>query len=320
MIRILKNKTANEALVRFENVTIVVEAGNERDLGEVFLPWQLASIDGLVELLGQGTDKFVLNDGVGDLSVARAIDLVRGYMPQKGPQAVDGKQYVSPDMWPLGLLTNFTGAADDVAAGVVGSDVLVIESTQVEDKTKIVQFIESSFLAGGQVQYKNATLGDAVSFQTIVPGTVGTDVGAGQGAYAKSPIGGGLSLFAPYPGGGWDLDLAEKENANVNFTKVRPVPSPGSQGFFDWNEETGEVTVNAAGQKGGYHLIDGDIAINELVTKVPILGDDHFQLTVPAVRPVRLLPHWRFVLTLRNSSAKSLQLAAMLYRGKGNVL
>jgi hypothetical protein len=128
-----------------------------------------------------------------------------------------------------------------------------------------------------------------------------------------------LSIFAPYPGGGWNLDLAEKENAHVAFTKVRPVPAPGNAGFFDWNSETGAVTVNAE-QKGGYQLIDGDIVINEFVTKVALIGDDHFPLTVPAVRPVRILPHWKFVVTLHNSTLKTLQLAAMLYRGKGNVL
>jgi hypothetical protein len=319
MIRILKNKTSEDADVRFETVTVVVEANSQRDLAETFLPWQLASIDGLVELLGQGTDKFQLNDGTEDLSVARAVDLVRGYTPQKGPQAADGKLYVSPDMWPLGTLTNFCGAADDVANGVEGTDFLGIESTVQEDKTKALQFIAPSYLAGGHIQYKGAVLGDHISFSTVVPGTVGTDVGAGQGAYAKSPIGGGLSVFVPYPGGGWNLDLAEKENANVAFTKVRPVPSPGNAGFFDWNPVTGVVTVNAA-QKGGFNLIDGDLMINELVCKVGIIGDDHFPLTVPAVRPVRLLPHWKFVMTLHNSTAKTLQVAAMLYRGKGNVL
>jgi len=235
------------------------------------------------------------------------------------PRAADGKLYVSPDMWPLGILTNFTGAADDVANGVEGTDFLGIESTVQEDKTKTLQFIVPSYLAGGHIQYKGAVLGDHISFQTVVPGTVGTDVGAGQGSYAKSPIGGGLNVFVPYPGGGWDLNLTEKENANVAFTKVRPVPSPGSEGFFDWNPTTGAVTVNAA-QTGGFNLIDGDLLINELVCKVGIIGDDHFPLTVPAVRPVRLLPHWRFVMTLHNSTAKTLQVAAMLYRGKGNIL
>jgi hypothetical protein len=237
----------------------------------------------------------------------------------ENPRAADGKLYVSPDMWPLGTLTNFSGAADDVANGVEGADFLGLESTQIEDKTKTLQFIVPSYLAGGHVQYKGAVLGDHVSFKTLVPGTVGTDVGVGQGSYAKSAIGGGINVFVPYPGGGWDLNLTEKENANVVFTKVRPVPSPGSEGFFDWNPMTGVVTVNAA-QKGGFNLLDADIVINELVTKVGIIGDDHFPLTVPAVRPVRLLPQWKFVVTLHNSTAKTLQLGAMLYRGKGNVL
>ena len=235
----------------------------------------------------------------------------------KEPRALDGKLYVSPDMWQIGTITNFTGAADDVTNGIVGTDLLAMESTQVEDKEKTFQFIEISYIAGGHIQYNGAVFGDHVSFRTVVPGTAGTSVGAGNGAYAKSPIGGGLSVFVPYPGGGWDLDLTEKENAHVSFTKVRPVPSPGNHGFFDWNEDTEAVTVNAQ-QKGTYHLIDGDVVINKFVTRIAIIGSDHFPLTVPAVRPVRLLPHWRHVVTLHNSTAKTLQLAAMLYRGKWN--
>jgi len=258
----------------------------------------------------------------GDVDVLDALVAAHSGEPLADPvepRAADGKLYVSPDMWPLGTLTNFTGAADDVANGVVGTDLLAVESTEVEDKAKTLQFIEASYLAGGHIQYKGGVLGDHISFKTMVPGTVGTDVGAGQGSYAKVPIGGGINVFVPYPGGGWDLNLTEKENANVQFTKVRPVPAPGSDGFFDWNPVTGVVTVNAA-QKGGFNLIDGDLMINELVTKIAVIGDDHFPLTVPAVRPVKLLPHWKFVVTLHNSTAKTLQVAAMLYRGKGNVL
>lgn len=317
-MRILKNKTAETCAVTCSSKTVEIPANDQADLSEQFSQVELGSSESLLLLLAQGVDKYQLNDGSKDLSVTEAVDLVRGYS-QKTPQAADGKLYVSPDMWPLGTLTNFTGAADDVANGVEGADFLGLESTQVEDKTKTLQFIVPSYLAGGHIQYKGGVLGDHISFKTLVPGTVGTDVGAGQGSYAKAPIGGGINVFVPYPGGGWDLNLTEKENANVAFTKVRPVPAPGSDGFFDWNPATGVVTVNAV-QKGGFNLLDADIVINELVTKVGVIGDDHFPLTVPAVRPVRLLPQWKFVVTLHNSTAKTLQLAAMLYRGKGNIL
>jgi hypothetical protein len=81
MIRILKNKTAEDANVHYGNTTVVVETGNQRDLAETFLAWQLAACDDLVTLLAQGIDKFQLNDGVNDLTMIEAVDLVRGYPP-----------------------------------------------------------------------------------------------------------------------------------------------------------------------------------------------------------------------------------------------
>ena len=81
MIRILKNKTTEDADIRYGNTTVVVEAGNQRDLAETFLAWQLAACDDLVALLTQGVDKFQLNDGVNDLTMVAAIDLIRGYSP-----------------------------------------------------------------------------------------------------------------------------------------------------------------------------------------------------------------------------------------------
>lgn len=233
-------------------------------------------------------------------------------------RASDGKLYVSPDIWPLGTLTNFCGAADTVSDGTNGTDPLMMESTQVEEKIKIIQFIKTVRLAGGHLQYVGAVLGDWLSFLVYVPATSGTS-NPGHGSYAKTSIGGGVNLFLPYPNGGWDLDLTEKENSNVSFVKVRPVPAPGGDGFFDWNEETGAVTPNAA-QKGGYHLIDQDIPLSEFVTKVHIMGTDHFPLTIPAVRPVLMLPQWKCKITMKNSTAKTLQLAAMLYLGKANTL
>jgi hypothetical protein len=80
-MRILKNKTTEDANVRYANTTVIVEAGSQRDLAETFLAWQLAACDDLATLLAQGIDKFQLNDGVNDLTMIEALDLVRGYPP-----------------------------------------------------------------------------------------------------------------------------------------------------------------------------------------------------------------------------------------------
>jgi hypothetical protein len=79
MVRILKNKTASDVTVQYENTGAVVPANGQADLALVFQSWQLANIDSLVLLLAQGTDYFQLNDGTDDLGSVAAIDLIRGY-------------------------------------------------------------------------------------------------------------------------------------------------------------------------------------------------------------------------------------------------
>lgn len=81
MARILKNKTAEMVSVSYANVTVEIDATSQKDLAETFEAWQLAASESLLLLLGQGTDKYQLNDGTNDLTVSQAIDLVRGYAP-----------------------------------------------------------------------------------------------------------------------------------------------------------------------------------------------------------------------------------------------
>ena len=235
-------------------------------------------------------------------------------------RTADGKLYVSPDMWPLGTLTNFTGAADDVTNGVVGVDSLAFESTVIEDKVKEFQFVLTSYLAGGHLQYSGAVFGDWIDFTSVVPATVGVS-NPGAGNYNKVQVGAGANVFVPaVPGSGnWDLDLTAKENANVTFTKVRPVPAPGMNGYFDHNTDTGAVVLNATGH-GAYHMCDYEVVLARFITRVSIMGSDHFPLTVPAVRPILILPHWLHRVTVHNSTAKTLHLVAMLYRGLVNPL
>lgn len=231
------------------------------------------------------------------------------------PKQEDGKIFVAPNIFPLGVITNFCGVSDDVENGIFGGgDLFTVYSTQQGETIKILEFIDWSYLAGGHVVFSGAEIGDWVSLLTYCPATVGTYVD-GYGMFNKYPIGDGINIFVPAAGDGyWNLDLNEKENANVNFTKVKPVPANGT-GFFDWNCDTEKVTVNYNG-KGDYHLFDVTVPLNEFVSKIPLIGDHTFPLIVPAVKPIKILPHWKNKVTLYNSSNKPLSFGALFYRGK----
>jgi hypothetical protein len=74
-MRLLKNKTNNQIQITCGNVTQIIDPNTECDLAQVFPPWELTASNDLLNLLALGEDKVQLND----LSMAEAIDLVRGY-------------------------------------------------------------------------------------------------------------------------------------------------------------------------------------------------------------------------------------------------
>lgn len=235
---------------------------------------------------------------------------------REAPISSDNRPYFAPNMFPLGYLTEFTGTSDDVANGVkADGDLLTLSSTVVETKTLDMQFIAKYYLAGGAASWKGAVLGDWVKFELHAPATVGTS-NEGAGVYDKYALGGGANMFIPNATqtGDWDLNLTEKLNANVDFTKVVPVPASAQNGFFDWDVDTGLVTLNA-GQKGRYNIFDFDVGMHAFVQKVPLVGESSQLYTVPAVKPYLCLPHWRIRLAIYNSTAKTLELAAFIYRG-----
>lgn len=89
-MRLLKNKTEEDLILTDGSPSISIPANDEFDLSVAWKPHQIAESDQLVEALGQGIDKYQLNDGTDDLSVAAAIDLVRGYW-QRLPLSPDGR-------------------------------------------------------------------------------------------------------------------------------------------------------------------------------------------------------------------------------------
>lgn len=83
MARIFKNKTAEEVTVTYGTVGVVIDAESQKDLSDTFELGQLAASTTLLDFLGQGTDKYQLNDGTKDLTLSEAVDLLRGFSVYK---------------------------------------------------------------------------------------------------------------------------------------------------------------------------------------------------------------------------------------------
>lgn len=232
------------------------------------------------------------------------------------PRGTDGRPFISPNIFPVGYLTQFTGVSDDIDNGIEGGgNLLVLSSSVVEEISLEVQFLRAYYLAGGAASWSGAVAGDWVGFQLVAPATAGTS-NPGAGAYDKYAVGTGVHMYIPNATqtGDWDLDLDETLNENVDFTKVVPVPADNADGFFDWDRDTGVVTLNAS-QTGRYNLFDFLVSMHAFVKNVPLIGSSSSPFTVPAIKPYLCLPHWHVKITLNNSTAKALSLGAFIYRG-----
>lgn len=230
-------------------------------------------------------------------------------------RTADGKPITLMNLFPGDVSINYPGAGDDVATGqrFAGAPFRLAAADYGAHAVEW-QFREWVYLAGGNLTYQGAQPGDELTFLVYAPASPATEA-PGAGAYAKQPVGGGLSRFVPQAGGGWDLDLAARASAAVGFSAVVPVPNPIGAGAFDWSPDTEQVTANA-GAKGGFDLYDGPIPLGQFVSRAQLLGTAHLPLTVPGVKPKRILAHWRYKIAIWNSEAKSLDVVWSLFVGR----
>jgi len=238
------------------------------------------------------------------------------------PQAEDGKLYVTPDLFPLGYFAVHAGCGDDVSAGKRGEGQRFKAAIDSEGSVAVgFQFIDHVLLAGGSLYRMGGDIDDFVDFKILAPATQGIS-SPGAGGFDKYDVGGGLNMYVPNgsQAGGWDVDLSEKLNGFVAFTKAVPVPSSSKTGWFDYNIVTNTLSLNAD-QRGAYHLFDADLDITRHVTKAPLLGEGKMCSTVAAVKPALVLPHWKFETTITHGEASnSLKVVWKLFIGRKNTV
>lgn len=214
----------------------------------------------------------------------------------KGPRSSDDRPIVLPASFRGDVHVLYPGRADDVASGVRFGGVPFTATAIAEGDHPVISwgFIEWVYLTGGFVSWINGRPGDWFDFRVVAPATTGI-ANAGAGAFNLAPSGmPGANVFVPAPdaAGSHDLDLDERLNKSVGFSKVVPVPSTTGAGFFDWDPDTEIVTVNTA-QTGGFHLFDVEIPIRRFCAELPIVrGEGERNLSPGNIKAKRLLPHW----------------------------
>lgn len=218
---------------------------------------------------------------------------------EPAPKTADGTNIFLPNLFPVNVFFYINGAGDGVATRGDGQQFNASRSTN-GDTVVEWSYIDWVYAAGGGIFWQNGQVGDWASMQITAPASSVTPNGGGTGNCNLVPIPGG-NLIVPAPGNGsYDVDLA---------TAV-PIPTyieegqPGT-GYWEWstpNTGSGTITPSPTPGQGAYNLFDFSRLLVRFVNRFQLVGTDRVNLTVPAIRPKRILPQWKLSVVLHNEA------------------
>jgi hypothetical protein len=225
------------------------------------------------------------------------------------PATHDGKPIFLPNLFPGGVYLYITGAGD--GANTYGDGNLCqISSDAAGTTTAETQFKDWVYIAGGGIMFTGGVLGDHISLELYAPATPVTvnSNGTGNCNLVEVVPSSGLHIILPSAGAGThDVDLAQ----------AAPVPAADEvdgglgHGYFNWSapdQGKGTLTPNTQAQ-GIYNLYTFPISLVRFTNKFPLLGDHFVDITVPAVKPKKILPQWKCRVTVVNSGHTGLRVA-----------
>ena len=230
------------------------------------------------------------------------------------PETSDGKPIFLPCLFPGNVFLFICGASDSETVRGEGGLFIVESDVAGDTVVEMDPFLDYIYIAGGQLVFSGGQLGDWFSGRMVCPATVVTPNGSNTGNCNIMPC-------PPCPGLPPDINLIMPANGNgthdVDLTTASLVPSHDTEetgagtGFYNWNEPTsgtGRGTISAVpNMTGDYHLVDKEVQLVAFVNKVSLLGSGLYNITLPAVKPKKILPHWHGRMTLHNTGHTGLK-------------
>ncbi len=218
-----------------------------------------------------------------------------------GPRTNDGKPIFLPNLFPGNVILYICGVGDDTTTLGAGDD-FKLQATANQTITQDFHFRDWVYLAGGGIFYEAANA-DKISVKLWTPAsTVTASSGGNTGNCNLVALGGGKNLIVPAAG-----------NGTHNLVSAVPVPSYDEEngetpvGYWDWSEpDTGVGTMTANPGAGKWNLVDYSIDLAYFVRGLQLVGngaDGSFDITVPAIKPKKILPQWKFTVTLDAGSS-----------------
>lgn len=216
------------------------------------------------------------------------------------PETSDGKPIFLPCLFPGNVYLYPTGAGDNVTNQTRGDgQAFVVKCSAEQDYNVEFQFIDWVYLAGGGIKWKNGEDGDWVSLVIYAPATPVTPNGSGTGnCNLVDPGVGAAILIVPAAGNGaYDVDLEDAVPVPAYTETEDGTQTPS--GFYNWSSPgTGSGVVSAGvPQASPYNLFAVAIDLVRFANRLQLEGAEIQDLTIPAVKPKKILPQWKFKVT-----------------------
>lgn len=207
------------------------------------------------------------------------------------PRDYDGKDKVQPVTLSTNQWHYWHSVGDTSSALREGEQFKLSLSTDGDDDVSW-QYRDPVWMAGGDLRFKNAQIGDHVSFCVYAPATPVTASEGGNTGNCNVYYG----VIAPAPGNGaYNVDLAE----------AHPVPTPAEDGYFDYALPTdmrfgGTTTFSATPGAAKFHLIAQRFDLTRFVAQEFMLGDGFTEYEPQNINASLCLPEWRFECVIHN--------------------
>jgi hypothetical protein len=221
------------------------------------------------------------------------------------PETSDGKPIFLPCLFPGNVFLYPTGAGDNVTNQTRGDgQAFVVKCSAEQDYNVEFQFIDWVYLAGGGIKWKNGEEGDWVSLAIYAPATPVTPNGSGTGnCNLVDPGVGAAILIVPAAGNGaYDVDLEDAIPVPSYTENEEGIQTPN--GFYNWSDpDTGSGVVTAGvPQASPYNLFAVALDLVRFANRLQLEGAEIQDLTVPAVKPKKILPQWKFKVTAHHAA------------------
>jgi len=219
-----------------------------------------------------------------------------------GPRTEDGKLIVLPNLFRGDVDLYFPGEGD-LSGQRGGGNAFTASSESVGDTPVQFQFSDWIYLAGGVLLYEGGEIGDTINMKAFAPATTVTVADPVNTGNCNLVDVGGFNLITPAAGDGTH-DVADVDKI--------PVPSPDVTGYWDWDgpdEGLGAVTASANPGAADYNLFDIQLDLACWVKNVPIIGAGSVDFKLSALKPKKILPHWKFEVSLHNGGHAGLKVA-----------